>query len=65
MDLQRKINLPEQLCQAAEQRFSPRYPNIESLLEFVLRELLQNDPDILDRKEQALLEDRLRNLGYL
>ena len=65
MTLQRQIHLPEELCQAAERRFKQRFDSVDSLLEFVLRELLQNDPDTLDRAEQALLEERLRNLGYL
>ncbi len=65
MTVQRQIHLPEDLCQAAEQRFKQRFDNIDSLLEFVLRELVQSESDTLDRAEQTLLEERLRNLGYL
>ncbi len=65
MTVQRQIHLPEDLCQAAEQRFKQGFNNIDSLLEFVLRELVQSESDALDRAEQTLLEERLRNLGYL
>lgn len=65
MTARRQINLPEELCAAAEQRFTPNFENLESLLEFVLRELTRNDVESLDQAEQAMLEERLRNLGYL
>jgi len=57
--------LPEELCTSAEQQFGARFDNVESLLEFVLRELLRNDDEVLDKAEQVLLEKRLRDLGYL
>jgi hypothetical protein len=57
--------LPEELCAAAERRFLPRFENLETLLEFVLRELIQDDADSLDQVEQAILEQRLRDLGYI
>lgn len=61
----RQVNLPEHLCAAAEQRYRPAFENLESLLEFVLQELTRNDAESLDRAEQAMLEERLRNLGYI
>ncbi len=61
----RQINLPEELCSSAEQQFGARFTDVESLLEFVLRELLRNDAEVLDKTEQAVLEKRLRDLGYL
>jgi len=65
MTARRPITLPEELCASAEQQFGARFAGIESLLEFVLRELLRNDAEVLDKAEQALLEKRLRDLGYL
>jgi hypothetical protein len=38
---------------------------LESLLEFVLRELTENDAEVLDQTEQKILERRLRDLGYI
>jgi hypothetical protein len=61
----RTIVLPEDICAAAERRFVPQFENLESLLEFVLRELTQDKAESLDRAEQALLEQRLKDLGYI
>lgn len=65
MTARRQLSLPEELCALAEQRFTPRFENLESLLEYVLRELTQNDAEALDQAEQAILEKRLRDLGYI
>ncbi|MGB9234763.1 MAG: hypothetical protein WCC04_10140 [Terriglobales bacterium] len=65
MTTKRQVNLPEDLCAAAEQRFGAQFPSVELLLEFVLRELLRDDAEKLDQKEKAILEQRLRDLGYL
>jgi hypothetical protein len=65
MTAKRKISLPEELCASAEQQFGVHFANLESFLEFVLRELVRNDTESLDVAEQAVLEKRLRDLGYL
>ena len=57
--------MPEELCASAEQQFGSRFATVESFLEFVLRELLRNDSEVLDQAEQAVLEKRLRDLGYI
>ncbi|MGO8795551.1 MAG: hypothetical protein ACLQLC_12065 [Candidatus Sulfotelmatobacter sp.] len=59
------VNLPAELCAQAEQRFGPKFGNIEQLLEFVLRDLLRDDASRADEQEQRLIEQRLRDLGYL
>jgi hypothetical protein len=61
----RQLSLPEELCAAAERRFAPQFENLEALLEFVLRDLIQDNAEALDKNEQALLEQRLRDLGYI
>ena len=61
----RQISLPEELCSAAERRFAPQFDSLEASLEFVLREIVQDDAASLDKAEQALLEQRLRDLGYV
>jgi hypothetical protein len=61
----RQISLPEELCVLVEQRFASRFDNLETLLEYVLRDLTRNDAEALDQAEQALLEKRLRDLGYI
>ena len=57
--------MPEELCASAEQQFGARFGSLESFLEFVLREVVRGDAEALDRDEQAVLEKRLRDLGYL
>lgn len=65
MTIMRQVSLPEELCAAAEQRFGKQFQTIETLLEFVLREILRDDAEKLDQKEKAILEQRLRDLGYI
>jgi hypothetical protein len=64
-DQWREVRLPSKLCAAAEQMFAARFGNVEELLSFVLRELLQSDVGQLDQAEQDLIEKRLKGLGYL
>lgn len=61
----REIRLPEELCNAALTRFGARFKTVEELLEFVLQELLRDDADRLDAAEQQMIEERLRELGYM
>ncbi len=61
----RQLSLPEDICRLAEQRFGKRFESLESILEFVLRELTENDAEVLDQTEQKILERRLRDLGYI
>jgi hypothetical protein len=61
----RQVSLPEDLCATLEQKFGHKFPNFEALLEFALRELARDDAARLDLQEQRLIEQRLRELGYL
>jgi hypothetical protein len=61
----RSVVLPSELCAQAEERFKGRFANIEQLLEFVLRDLLQDNADRADEAERLMVEQRLRDLGYL
>ncbi len=61
----RVINLPAELCVQAEERFGAKFGGLEQLLEYVLRELLRDDATRADEQEQHLVEQRLRDLGYL
>jgi len=65
MTIKRNIGLRDDLCVAAEQKFGAQFQSIESLLEFVLQELLADDAEKLDQNEKAILEKRLRDLGYI
>jgi len=55
------VSLPADLCMRAEKKFG----SLEQLLEYVLRDLLRDDDARRDEAEQRMVEQRLRDLGYL
>lgn len=61
----RTIALPEDLCRAAEEKFSPRFGTLEELLTAALNELLRDDASRMDQQEQQIIEARLKALGYV
>jgi hypothetical protein len=61
----REVQLPADLCARVEKRFGHSFANLEELLTFVLRDLSRDDAAQLDQAEQRLVEERLRELGYL
>ena len=61
----RSVSHPADLCAAAELRFAPRFEGIESLLTFVLQDLLREDTSKLEEAEEQIIEERLRELGYI
>ena len=65
MSILREIRISEELCAAAESKFGRDFKNVEALLEFVLNELLRDDAGEMDQAEQKIIEDRLRELGYI
>jgi hypothetical protein len=65
MSGQREVRLPTDLCAAAEQKFGQQFASLDELLAFVLRELLRDEGAQFDQQEQRLVEERLRELGYL
>ena len=61
----RDIQLPADLCAAAEKKFGGKFRDLDELLAFVLRQLISGDTVELDSAEQAVVEQRLKDLGYL
>ena len=61
----REVLLPSSLCNAAEERFKSEFGSLEQLLSFVLTQLLREDSQALDLREQGLIDARLKDLGYL
>jgi len=61
----RTIALPADLCAEAEKRLGSRFGNVEQLLEFVLRDLVRDSAAEADEGERRLVEQRLRDLGYM
>lgn len=65
MDTTRTIHLPEELCAAAEKKFAHRFGTLDECVAALLHELLREDAVSLDHKEQQIVEQRLRGLGYI
>jgi hypothetical protein len=61
----RAIQLPADLCSAAEKKFGQTFGSLEELLVFVLRDLMRDEARQFDEAEQHMVEQRLRELGYL
>lgn len=61
----RQVQLPVDLCRKVEKQFGHAFGSLEELVEFVLRDLVQSDAAQADQQELALVEQRLRDLGYL
>ena len=61
----KSVQLPADVCAAAEKKFGHAFGSLEELLVFVLRDLSRDDLGSRDRAEQRLVEERLRQLGYL
>ncbi|MGA9801337.1 MAG: hypothetical protein WBQ68_20130 [Terriglobales bacterium] len=61
----REVRLPAELCSEAERRYAARFGDLEQLLTFLLRELLRDDAAQMDQAEQSVVEQRLRDLGYI
>jgi len=61
----RSVQLPEDLCLAAETWLRGRFPNLESLLTSFLQEITQHDGAKFDESEEQMIEQRLKDLGYM
>lgn len=61
----RDVKLACSLCDAAEKKFGARFGGLEPFLNSVLRELVRDDSAQMDENEQRLVEERLRDLGYI
>ena len=61
----REIRLPEDLCRAAEQKYRSQFPGLEELLGFVLQSLVSEEAAQMDEAEARIVEERLRDLGYI
>ena len=61
----REIRVSTDLCAAAEQKFGGSFGSLDELVVFLLEELVRKDTIELDRADQAVVEDRLRDLGYI
>ena len=65
MSESREIRLPADLCAAAEQKFGRTFRSVDELVIFLLRELIRTDTADMEQADQAVVEERLRALGYI
>jgi len=61
----RIVQLPADLCGAAEKKFGHLFGSVEEMLTFILRDLLRDDAIKADQAEERMIEERLKELGYL
>jgi hypothetical protein len=61
----RNVRLAEELCLKVEKQFGDRFTSLDSLLTAVLQELLGDNIARLDQAELQIIEQRLKDLGYL
>jgi hypothetical protein len=65
MATNRNISLPEELCGKVEKRFGHRFGTLDEFMATVLGQLLREDALIMDTREQQIIEERLKGLGYI
>jgi len=65
MSEMRTVQLPAELCAAAEKKFSNAFSRVDELLTFVLQDLARDEATKADQAEERLVEERLKELGYL
>ena len=61
----RDLKLEAILCDKAEKKFGARYGGLEPFLNHVLQELLRDDAAEMDEHERRIIEQRLKDLGYI
>jgi hypothetical protein len=61
----RTVELPEELCARLEKEFGKPFATFEDLLVYVMQKLTQEQAAQMDAAEQKILEQRLRDLGYM
>jgi hypothetical protein len=61
----RSVRLPEELCEQAERWLKGRFDSLEALITFALQEIVNDDGGKLDEQEEEMVQQRLRDLGYI
>lgn len=65
MSAVRQLQLPADLCAEADRVFGEKFGTLEELLIFLLRALVNQDAVKADQLEEHIVEQRLKELGYL
>jgi hypothetical protein len=61
----RTVRLPEDLCKEAEEWMTGRFSELETLLSFLLQEIVKDEAAKFDQKEEDIVQQRLKDLGYI
>ena len=61
----REVRLPADLCAVVEKKFAGKFAGLEELLIFLLQDLSRDTALLADQSEQRIVEERLRELGYI
>ena len=61
----RSVRLPGELCEQAERWLKGRFDSLEALIIFALQEIVNDDGGKLDEQEEKMVQQRLRDLGYI
>lgn len=64
-ETRREVKLSASFCETAEQKFGDRFGGLEPFLDFVLQELVRDDAAQMDEEERRVIEERLKDLGYI
>ncbi len=60
------LSLPADLCEQVQARYvGDRFATLDEFVRYMLEELMRDDAVGLDRQEEEIVEQRLRDLGYL
>ena len=61
----RSLQIPEELCAQAERWLRGRFNNLEDLVAFALEEIIKEESAKLDQQEEEMVQQRLKDLGYI
>jgi len=61
----RDVRLPVELCEAAERQYADQYSSLQELLTFMLRYVTREDVERMNNAELELVQQRLKDLGYV
>ena len=61
----RDVHLSSDLCRMAEQKYANRFSTVEQLLTYLMEQLVRDDATKMDQEEQRIIEQRLKDLGYI
>jgi hypothetical protein len=59
------VHLPEELCVKAETWMKGRFDSLEAFVSFLMKEIIKDESAKLDQSEEEIVQQRLRDLGYI